>query len=147
MCLSGATWLPVNCCFSELTIKHVCLVQSRHHHLIQCNLFLSWYSCKIAHLALNNNHSLYVIFTCYLFCIFPAEVFTESEEESIQNRCSRTLANLALTHENISFILKTDAVEKLAMLLQSSKTKENLLTYSRTARYSERRKRRGDVTW
>lgn len=63
-----------------------------------------------------------------------AEIFTESEEESIQNRCARTLANLALTHENISFILKTDAVEKLATFLQSSKTKENLLTYSRTAR-------------
>jgi hypothetical protein len=47
---------------------------------------------------------------------------------------------LALTHENISFILKTDAVEKLATLLQSSKTKESLLTYSRTARYSEKRK-------
>jgi hypothetical protein len=27
-------------------------------HLINCNLFLPWYGWKIAHLALNNNHSL-----------------------------------------------------------------------------------------
>ena len=34
------------------------LVQSGHHHLIECNLFSPWYSWKIAHLALNNKHSL-----------------------------------------------------------------------------------------
>ena len=41
-------------------IKPVGLVQSRHHHhnFIECNLFSPWYSWKIAHLALNNNHSL-----------------------------------------------------------------------------------------
>jgi len=35
-------------------------LQSRHHHhhLIKCYWFSSWYICKIAHLALNNNHSL-----------------------------------------------------------------------------------------
>ena len=39
--------------------KHVGQVQSKHHyHLIECNLFSPWYSWKIAHLALNNNHSL-----------------------------------------------------------------------------------------
>jgi hypothetical protein len=27
------------------------------HHFIEGNLFYPWYSCKIAHLALNNNHS------------------------------------------------------------------------------------------
>ena len=37
--------------------KCVGLVQSGHH-LIQCNLFLSRYSWKSSHLALNNNHSL-----------------------------------------------------------------------------------------
>jgi hypothetical protein len=35
------------------------LVQSgHHHHFIEYNLFSPWYSWKIAHLALNNNHSL-----------------------------------------------------------------------------------------
>ena len=35
------------------------LVQPRHHHhLIECSLISSWYRCKIAHLALNNNPSL-----------------------------------------------------------------------------------------
>jgi hypothetical protein len=39
--------------------KCVCLIPSRHHYrLIECNLFSSEYSRKIAHLALNNNHSL-----------------------------------------------------------------------------------------
>jgi hypothetical protein len=35
------------------------LVQcGHHHHLIEINVFLPWYSWKIAELALNNNHSL-----------------------------------------------------------------------------------------
>jgi len=39
--------------------KRVGVVQSRHHYyLIECNLYSSWYSWKIAHLAFNNNHSL-----------------------------------------------------------------------------------------
>ena len=33
-------------------------VQSRHHHLIKCNMFSRWYSRRIAHMALNNNYSL-----------------------------------------------------------------------------------------
>ena len=62
MCLSGATCLPADCCFSELALQNltrpVGLAQIRyHHHLIECNLFSRWYSCEIAHLALNNNHS------------------------------------------------------------------------------------------
>jgi hypothetical protein len=37
---------------------HVCLVQrGYHYHLIKCNLFSPSYSWKIAHFALNNNHS------------------------------------------------------------------------------------------
>jgi hypothetical protein len=37
MCPSGATCLPVDCCFSELTLykiptQYVGLVQSGHHH-------------------------------------------------------------------------------------------------------------------
>ena len=28
------------------------------HHLVQCNLFSLWYSCKFDHFLLNNNHSL-----------------------------------------------------------------------------------------
>jgi hypothetical protein len=40
MCLSGATCLPADCCFSELAHKNptqpVCLVQNGpHHHLIE----------------------------------------------------------------------------------------------------------------
>jgi hypothetical protein len=64
MCPSGGTYLPADCCYSELahkntTKRRVDLVQIRyHHHLIECNLFWRWYSCKITHVALNNNHSL-----------------------------------------------------------------------------------------
>ena len=37
-------------------------VQSRHHHyVIECNLCLPWYSNTIAHLVLNNDHSLIII--------------------------------------------------------------------------------------
>lgn len=67
---------------------------------------------------------------------FIAHVFAESKTESIQNRCSRTLANLALTKENIVTILKADVAETLGKLLESTKTKENILTYSRTVRYN-----------
>ncbi|CAG2225769.1 ARMC5 [Mytilus edulis] len=63
-----------------------------------------------------------------------AHVFAESKTESIQNRCSRTIANLALTKENIVIILKADAAETLGKLLESTKNKENILTYSRTVR-------------
>jgi hypothetical protein len=62
----------------EAKTKHVDLVQRRHHYyLINCNLFLLWYSWKIALLALNNNRSLtpvsileltdtFVLFVMYL---------------------------------------------------------------------------------
>ncbi|XP_063428261.1 uncharacterized protein LOC134711542 [Mytilus trossulus] len=63
-----------------------------------------------------------------------AHAFSESKTESIQNRCSRTLANLALTKENIGIILKADVAETLGKLLESTKNKENILTYSRTVR-------------
>jgi len=62
---SIATCLPANCCFSvpalyKDSIQHVGLVRSRNHHnhFIECNLFSPWYGWKIAHLVLNNNHSL-----------------------------------------------------------------------------------------
>jgi hypothetical protein len=64
MCPSGGIYLPADCCYSELaqknaTKRRVGLAQIRyHHHLIECNLFCRWYSCKITHVALNNNHSL-----------------------------------------------------------------------------------------
>jgi hypothetical protein len=64
MCPSGGTYLTADCCYSELaqknaTKRRVGLVQIRyHHHLIECNLFSRWYSCKITHVALSNNHSL-----------------------------------------------------------------------------------------
>ena len=39
--------------------KRVGLLQSGHHRqLSKCDLFSSWYNCKIYHLSLNNNHSL-----------------------------------------------------------------------------------------
>jgi hypothetical protein len=50
MCLSGATCLPAVCCFSELALfplKCVGLLQSGHHHFIECNSL--WYSWKIAY--------------------------------------------------------------------------------------------------
>ena len=38
----------------KIQFKHVGLEQSgNHHHFIKCNLFLPWYSWKIAHLVLN----------------------------------------------------------------------------------------------
>ena len=77
-CHSGKTCLPIDCCFSSLLksnyrylCKHVGLVRSRHHyHLIKCNLFSPWYGWKIAHLVLNNNHSLTL-----LFRVLPSNVF------------------------------------------------------------------------
>ena len=42
----------------EIQLKRVGLVQSRNHHFIDFNLFLPWYSWKIASLASYNNHSL-----------------------------------------------------------------------------------------
>ena len=42
----------------KIQVRHVGLVLSRHHyHTIKFNLFSLWYSCEIAHFALNNNHS------------------------------------------------------------------------------------------
>ena len=70
MCLSGASCLTTDYCFSELHYKNptVGLVQSRHHHHItEFDLFLLWYSWKIAHLALNNNHSLLMKQSSYFF--------------------------------------------------------------------------------
>jgi hypothetical protein len=64
MCPSGETYLPADCCYSELaqnnaTKRCVGLVQIRyHHHRIECNLFSRWYSCKITHVSLDNNHSI-----------------------------------------------------------------------------------------
>ena len=43
--------------------QRVGLEESGHHHNFNwCNLFSPWYSWKIAHLALNNNHSLTLVF-------------------------------------------------------------------------------------
>jgi hypothetical protein len=44
-----------------------CTRQHFHHrHLIECDLFLPWYSWKIAHLALNYNHWLLLMKWCWL---------------------------------------------------------------------------------
>ena len=44
--------------YYENSSQPVNLVQIRYHyHLIDCNLFLPWYSWNISHLALNNNQS------------------------------------------------------------------------------------------
>jgi hypothetical protein len=54
MCQSGATCLPVDCCFSELALLKIQLSVSGleqngpHHHLVENKLVL----------AMNNNHSL-----------------------------------------------------------------------------------------
>lgn len=63
------------------------------------------------------------------------EIFTESKIESVQNRCARTLANLALDQENMVQILQTDTVSTLGKLLKITDTKENIITYSRAARW------------
>jgi hypothetical protein len=53
----------------ELTDKEediiVCeyLIRWVMQHLIKCSLISSWYSWKIVHLAVNNNHSLNLLFT------------------------------------------------------------------------------------
>jgi hypothetical protein len=45
--------------WSDMSTKRVDLVQSEHcYHLIECNLYSSWYSWTISHLILSNNHSL-----------------------------------------------------------------------------------------
>ena len=55
----------------RMTIKHVIRVQNiLHYHLIKYNVFLPWYSWKIAHLALNNNHSLIHDTSFYFFTVF-----------------------------------------------------------------------------
>ena len=69
MCLSGATCLPTDCCFSELALWNptqcVGLVQSDLINIsLKINLFSPWYIWEIAELVLNNNHSLY---PCFFF--------------------------------------------------------------------------------
>jgi hypothetical protein len=45
--------------WSDMSTERVDLVQSEHcYHLIECNLYSSWYSWKISRLTLSNNHSL-----------------------------------------------------------------------------------------
>ena len=75
---SGATCLPVKTVVSVIYhyknhTKRVGVVQSRHHHLIKCNLFLPWYSWKIAQLVLNKSHSL----THYSLCFLQAQTFLQ----------------------------------------------------------------------
>ena len=51
-----------------------CTRQHFHHrHLIECDLFLPWYSWKIAHLALNYNHRLLLMKWCWL-CTRPTHL-------------------------------------------------------------------------
>jgi hypothetical protein len=64
MCPSGATCLSAHCCFSELALlksNSACWSRTKWTSSLKINLFLSWYSWKIAELALNNNHSLTII--------------------------------------------------------------------------------------
>ncbi|KAK3587142.1 hypothetical protein CHS0354_006782 [Potamilus streckersoni] len=63
-----------------------------------------------------------------------AEVLCTSELESIQNRCGRTLANLALHRSNLGPLHKTEAPGKIVELLQSTKTSEYQQTYCRAIR-------------
>ena len=79
MCLSGATYLPMDLFQWANTIKILpwMLVLYKADLIIislKCNLFSSWYSWNFFHLALNNNHSLSyqdrycmskVIYFCY----------------------------------------------------------------------------------
>jgi hypothetical protein len=62
MCTRWATCPPAVVSVSyyyKNQIERVDLVQSgHHHHFIHCNLFSLWHSWKIAHLILNNHHSL-----------------------------------------------------------------------------------------
>ncbi|KAL3856198.1 hypothetical protein ACJMK2_010976 [Sinanodonta woodiana] len=63
-----------------------------------------------------------------------AEVLCTSEQESIQNRCGRTLANLALLRSNLDPLHKTEAPAKIVELLQSTKTPDYQQTYCRAIR-------------
>ena len=64
--------LTADCCFSKLALSKLSrcvgfLHCGHYHHFIKCNLFSPWYSWKIAHLALNSNHSLS---DCHLIFIY-----------------------------------------------------------------------------
>ena len=79
MCLNGTTYLPMDLFQWANTIKILpwMLVLYKADIIIislTCNLFSTWYSWQIVHLALNNNHSLShqdrycmskVIYFCY----------------------------------------------------------------------------------
>jgi len=72
--LSNMTVCSVNYHYKNQT-KRIGLVQSGYHyHLIECNFFSQCYNRKIAHLALNNNHSLTPKYVsspccyCFLLC-------------------------------------------------------------------------------
>jgi hypothetical protein len=62
MCPRGATCLPAVCCFNDITLKSNYVrwsstKQTSSSHQ-KGSMFSLWYSWRIAHLALNNNHSL-----------------------------------------------------------------------------------------
>ena len=68
----GAKCLPVDCCFSELTLlksNSSVLVLYKADTIIfssKSNLFSPWYSWKVAHLVLNDTH--FTINTFYVNC-------------------------------------------------------------------------------
>ena len=57
MCPLGRNVYPLTVVSTINPTKHVGLVQSGPNHLTENDLVLSWYSWKIAELALKNNHS------------------------------------------------------------------------------------------
>ena len=89
MCPNEATRLSMECCFSALALlnpaKRVGLVQSGHlHYFIECNLFLPWYNWNIAHLVINNDHSItlwmyiIVLLLYLLYSIYTVYIYTQT---------------------------------------------------------------------
>ena len=54
ICQSGATCLPVDCCFSEIALENSDLIINSS----KCNLYSPWYSWNFGILMFNNNDSL-----------------------------------------------------------------------------------------
>ncbi|KAK3085014.1 hypothetical protein FSP39_022881 [Pinctada imbricata] len=70
--------------------------------------------------------------------------FSESMSESVQNRCCRALANLALSAKACEVIHRTDVLSHLVLLLEQTKDKECIQTYCRATRLFGRTKDQRD---
>ena len=85
----------------KITTARVRLISSVHYyHLIKCNLFWPWYNWSIAHLTLDNNHSLHrssftVVISCHHFHLIYDTYQKSGEKTSV-------IINLCITTGAIS---------------------------------------------